>query len=269
MKIIVSHDVDHLCRNDHYRDLVYPKLWIRSTLNLLKNKCTFDEWRLRMLSPFESQRHRIPELCEFDKTNDIPSTFFFGVNNGVGLSYSLDNAKQWVKYVKSKGFEVGVHGIAFDNYYQMKEEHEVFQAICGDLDFGIRMHYVRTTANTLQYLDNCGYKYDSSVFTGNSIKPKECYKVGKMIEFPVSVMDSYLVGNYEEMGMSTQKILLAAEKSSVRYFVILFHDIYFSDAYVNKKKWYINTIQNLKSRGYEFVSFNDAVDEVRGMNFNV
>ena len=36
MKIIVSHDVDHLYGSDHYKDLIYPKLWLRETLSLLK-----------------------------------------------------------------------------------------------------------------------------------------------------------------------------------------------------------------------------------------
>lgn len=36
MKVIISHDVDHLFRDDHYRDLIYPKLWVRSSLELIK-----------------------------------------------------------------------------------------------------------------------------------------------------------------------------------------------------------------------------------------
>lgn len=28
MKIIISHDVDHLYRSDHYKDLIIPKLFV-------------------------------------------------------------------------------------------------------------------------------------------------------------------------------------------------------------------------------------------------
>ena len=55
MKVIISHDVDHLFRDDHYRDLIYPKLWVRSSLELIKRKYSVREWFYRMLTPFSEE----------------------------------------------------------------------------------------------------------------------------------------------------------------------------------------------------------------------
>lgn len=39
MKIIVSHDVDHLYPSDHFlKDLILPKMWVRSFLHLCGEK---------------------------------------------------------------------------------------------------------------------------------------------------------------------------------------------------------------------------------------
>ena len=92
MKVIISHDVDHLFRDDHYRDLIYPKLWVRSFLELIKRKYGVREWFYRMLTPFSKKRHHIPEIIAFDRDNGIESTFFFGMANGLGMSYSLERA---------------------------------------------------------------------------------------------------------------------------------------------------------------------------------
>ena len=99
MKVIISHDVDHLFRDDHYRDLIYPKLWVRSSLELIKRKYSVREWFYRMLTPFSEERHHIPDTIAFDRKNGIESTFFFGMANGLGMSYSLERAKDVIHYV--------------------------------------------------------------------------------------------------------------------------------------------------------------------------
>ena len=56
MKIIVSHDVDHLYGKDHwFRDMIYPKLWVRSLIWLIKRKITFKEFFLRCISCFKGK----------------------------------------------------------------------------------------------------------------------------------------------------------------------------------------------------------------------
>lgn len=105
MKIIVSHDVDHLFREDHYRDLIYPKLWIRETISFLNRKISTKEWFLRVISPFRKKRHNIEQLIDFDSANNVPSTFFFGMSTGLGMSYRKSVALPVIKLVHEAGFD--------------------------------------------------------------------------------------------------------------------------------------------------------------------
>lgn len=105
MKIIVSHDVDHLFATDHINDLIYPKLWVRETLRFMKGRISFKEWYLRMFSPFKRIRHCINEVMSFDRAHGIPSTFFFGMEKGLGMSYKREKALPIIKRVYENGFD--------------------------------------------------------------------------------------------------------------------------------------------------------------------
>ena len=151
MKIIVSHDVDHLYPSDHiFRDLIFPKLWVRSSIEMLQGKIDFKTWFYRIISIFEYRMNRIPEIIEFDKKNEIPSTFFFGMDNLLGMSYKKEAAKPWIYFVKDKGFDVGVHGVDIDNVEKMEKEYKSISEISGMLNFGIRTHYVRYNETTFK-----------------------------------------------------------------------------------------------------------------------
>ena len=216
MKIIISHDVDHLFRNDHYRDLIYPKLWIRSTLELLKREYGVHEWFFRMLTPFSKKRHHIPEVIAFDRANGIESTFFFGMDNGLGMSYSVERAKPVIHYVAEQGFDVGVHGIAYNDASRIQAEYESMKNILGRGDFGIRTHYVRFDDTTFSLFAKSGYFFDTSEFdkrTGGSLKSP--YKVGDMwqeaIQYIVNNSLSYLI--YGLLLFAAGKTLDVVQKS--------------------------------------------------------
>ena len=268
MKIIISHDVDHLFRNDHYKDLIYPKLWVRSTIELLKKEYGVTEWFYRMLSPFNKVRNRIDDIMKYDGEKGIPSTFFFGMKNGLGMSYSIDRAKDVIHHVEIEGFDVGVHGISYSNVNEMLEEYEMFAQIIGHKDFGIRMHYVRFDKNTFNFLDKCGYKFDTTCFDKSNrdnclIKP---YKVGKMWEFPLNIMDGYLPPKLEQKKIETKRLISKAAQLGLPYLTILFHDYQFCKGFETEKKWYIWTINYLISEGYKFISYKDAIKELEENN---
>ena len=131
-KVIVSHDVDHLFAGDHwFRDLIYPKMWVRTTLQFLKRQITAKEWWLRNTSCFRKNRHNIDALMDFDEQNGIPSTFFFGMKQGLGMSYKPAEAKPVIMKVHDRGFSAGVHGIEYQDIEGMKEEYNTFrQFLC-------------------------------------------------------------------------------------------------------------------------------------------
>ncbi|MCO7123747.1 hypothetical protein NIA71_17620 [Ihubacter massiliensis] len=263
MKIIVSHDVDHLYRDDHYKDLIYLKLWVRSTLEFFKREYGIREWFLRMCSPFRKERHRIYDMMEFDKKKGIPSTFFFGMENGLGMSYKRDKAVPLIKYVDEYGFEVGVHGIEYQHIEKMKQEYESFRRILQRNDFGMRMHYVRFDETSFEKLSKCGYQFDSTEFdkeVGTQIKKP--YKVNGMWEFPLTIMDGYLPKEKNEKKEKTIELINKAEASGLPYLTLLFHDYQFCSGYASERDWYVWIISWLKDNGYEFISYRDAIDEL-------
>lgn len=263
MKIIISHDVDHLYRTDHLKDLIYPKLWVRETMNVFKGRITFRNWYLRMISPFNKIRHHINEVMEFDRKNGVPSTFYFGMSKGLGMSYGYQKAVPVIENVIQQGFEIGVHGIDYLTQEGINKEHERFREIIKNDDFGIRMHYVQYNKDTFRKLNKVKYLYDTSEFEkskGNCIKSP--YKVDKMWEFPLCIMDTYLPYDLDQAKELTIKLIQKAENKNLSYFSILFHDYQYCDAYSVYRDWYQWIIGWLKEQNYEFISYKNAVKEL-------
>lgn len=266
MKIIISHDVDHLYPKEHLKDLILPKLMIRSTMKILLGKITVKEWFLRIRTPFDKKMNYIEELMKFDKENNVRSTFFFGMDNCLGMSYDSRLAIPYIKMLNENGFDTGVHGCDYANFENIKKEYDKFTTIQEKEVFGIRMHYVRYDEQTFSKLSEAGYLFDTSEFdkkTGFLIK--EPYKVGNMWEFPLCVMDSYLPYDLEKTKSITLDVLEKAESMDIRYFTILFHDIHYCDNYSVYRDWYEWFVDYAISKKYKFVSYMDAIDELEEM----
>ena len=269
MKIIVSHDVDHLYGSDHYKDLIYPKLWLRETLSLLKRNITFSQWWRRLLGVFSKERNYIEQLMKYDEGNGIPSSFYFGMDNILGMSYKYIKAIPYIKKLQSHGFDVGVHGASFDDEESMLIEFNRFKEISGVSPLGIRMHYVRYDDETFEKLSRCGYLYDATEFVkSEGTCLKEPYKVGRMWEFPLNLMDGYLPKRPEGKKEASLRWLQEAEEKGLPYFSILFHDYQFCDGYAYERDWYMWLVEYLKKRGYTFISYLDAVQELEGIDSN-
>lgn len=264
MKIIVSHDVDHLFGRDHWlRDLIYPKLWVRETISLLRGRIPFKEWFFRCISCFKHKRNYVPELIQFDKTHGIKSTFFFGMNQGLGMSYKPIEAKEMIHFVREQGFDAGVHGICFDDLAGIEKERHTFTNLMGFEPAGIRMHYVRFNESTFQLLNKNGYSFDSTEFDKREgLCVKAPYKVGSMWEFPLCVMDSYLPYNLQQAKDITMEALQTANNKQIEYFTILFHDTHYGKEYSVYKEWYEWLIKYAEKQKIEFISFSDAIKEL-------
>lgn len=268
MKIIISHDVDNLYGRDHwFRDLTYPKLWVRETISMMRGRTPFREWFLRCISCFRHKRNYIPELVQFDKAHGIKSTFFFGMNQGLGMSYQPEEAKEMILFVKEQGLDVGVHGICFDDIKGIEKEKKTFSNLTGFEPAGIRMHYVRFNDATFQMLDKSGYLFDSTDFDkGEGLCVKAPYKVGSMWEFPVCVMDSYLPYDFQQATDITLKAMEKAKHDQIEFFTILLHDPHFGKEYARYKAWYEWIVEFAERQQMEFVSFMDAVQTLNEWN---
>jgi hypothetical protein len=261
MKVIISHDIDHLTVNEHLTDSIIPKFIIRNHIELIKGYISFNEYKLRWSKLFKNKWNNISELIEFNKKQDIPSTFFIGVNNGVGLNYSLELSAKWIERILKTETDCGVHGIAFNDFESVKKEHDTFKEISGLDNFGIRMHYLRNDDKTLGFLNKAGYIFDS---TDYGIKPD--YKIGKMHEFPLHIMDGYELESGKRWQSADTKTAIEttirkinkAINNNIDFLTILFHDRYFDDSFLSWKKWYTETIKYCKSQGFEFIDFRTA-----------
>jgi peptidoglycan/xylan/chitin deacetylase (PgdA/CDA1 family) len=245
-----------------------PKYLVRSSIELMNKSISMKEYSLRLKDILNNKWQNIEELIIFDKENGVNSTFFIGVSNGLGLSYSLKNAQYWIKYILKKGFSVGVHGIAYNNYDDMKKEYEVFNQISGQDNIGIRMHYLRYDSKTFDILNRVGYIYDSSIY-----ELKDPFKINKLWEFPLCLMDGYIIigkfhyqnNTIRQIKDATKKLIGNAFDKKLKYFTVLFHDRYFCDGFSTWKEWYIWLIEYLKKEKIEFVSFDKAIKELSGL----
>ncbi|MEG1723992.1 MAG: hypothetical protein RR313_01225 [Anaerovoracaceae bacterium] len=265
MKIIISHDVDHLYPTEHiFRDLIFPKLWIRSLLQLIKGDISFYSFYWRLLSVFDKRLHRIPEIIDFDKKMGINSTFFFGMDNILGMSYQKKKAKVWIQYVLEYDFDVGVHGVEIDDLTKMQEEYTAFQRLSGLDNFGIRTHYVRYNETTFKKMNEIGYLFDTSEFNKQEIEVLSPYKIGSMWEFPLHIMDGYVINNdLEAAKRNTILALQTARNNNIEYITFLFHDPMFNEkTHPLDKAYYEWFIQYCINAHYEFISYREAIQNL-------
>ena len=266
MKIIISHDVDHLDATDHLtKDLILPKLWVRSFLHLCAGKISFRTFWYRLTILFHNRMNRTEEVMEFDRAHGIPSVFFFGMDNILGMSYSQKKAAPVIRKVLDAGFDAGVHGVDYQDMENMRREHDDFATLSGTASFGIRTHYVRFDDETFSKMEQAGYLYDSSWFNKQELDIRAPYKVGAMWEFPLHIMDGYICepGHLEEGLQATFAAIRQAEEQGMPYCTILFHDYQFDDRYdPQMKQWYEETVRYCEEQHYEFISYRDAIKEL-------
>lgn len=266
MKIIISHDVDVLYVKEHiFRDLRIEKMMVKSVLRFLSRKIPFKVFVNRYKMIFGGRMHRLDEVMEYDRKHSIPSTFFFGMNQGLGMSYFKSEAAPEIERVIQNGFDVGVHGIDFENQEIISSEHDSFENITGMTSFGIRNHYVRFNDDTFTMMNKAGYLFDSTYFNKMNVEIRAPFKVGNMWEIPLFIMDGYVIteGKLSESIEKTKQVIRRAEESDMPYCTILFHDQYFDEnCYPVWKEWYCNTVEYCEKQGYEFISFRDAVKEL-------
>lgn len=230
----------------------------------IKGQIGFGIFFNRFISVFDKRMNRIPELCEFDKNNGIKATYFFGMANTLGMSYKKENAKPWIEYVKNKGFDAGVHGCDFVNQDNISKEHDAFACLTGEKSFGIRNHYVRYDNDTFNKMNAAGYLFDSTEFNKKSLEHKDPYKVGSMWEFPLSIMEGYVLHHdLNEAKEIVSGFISETQSKGGQYITILFHDSFYNEkCYPLEKEFYEWLIFYLKSQQFEFVSFKEAIKEL-------
>jgi hypothetical protein len=267
MKFIISHDIDHFYWSDHFfKDLFIQKYIVKNFYYLTRRKISFDLFRVRM-GLFSSNRiSRLTELTEFNVRNKVPATYFCGVRNALNLSYSLQTATQIRNYINQAGFPLYIHGISFEHQKEMEQEKQRFVNLIGDKEFmGIRMHYLRNSAKTLAALSQLRYDFDSTIYD-----LKDPYFIDGMIEFPVSLMEvylmSYLENDLERVKRETLSQIERATQKKLKYFTVIFHDHHFSEGFPLHKAWYEWFIGFLRDKDLPMINFEQASIELKKLN---
>lgn len=243
-------------------------MWIRTTIQVLKGDVRLSEWILRNSSCFRKNRHNLEAQMNYDKQHGIKSVFFFGMNQGLGMSYKPQEAKEMIDIVHANGFLVGVHGIDYESFDGIKREYDTFVSTMGFAPCGIRMHYVRFNDETFKKLDEVGYIFDCTEFNKKCCGTrKNPYKVKNMWEFPLTIMDGYLPQNFEKAKLKTMEILQECKDKHIDYISILFHDYQFCNDYVDIRNWYIWLMEYFEnSNEYEFISYIEAINRLEENN---
>lgn len=266
MKAIISHDIDHLTVSEHLlRDLIVPKFMVRTNIELALGKIGFDEYFLRWNDFLKNKWQNIDELIAFNKTINIPSTFFIGVDKGIGLNYSNAAAVVWVKRILEQGESVGIHGICYQSSERVRHEKESFEKAFHLKPKGMRMHYVKRNDKTLDYFNKAGYIYDTTVHAYENP-----YKIGQMWEFPFQMMDGWIIENgkkwqsqnLEQSKEATKKSIEKAFDNNLKYIGIDFHDRYFSKSFKTWMDWYLWLCDYLIQNKITFTSFDAAINEL-------
>jgi len=262
MKAIISHDIDHITVSEHFfRDLIIPKFIFRMKLELLTGKISAREYLLRWGEIFKNKWQNIDELISFNNASGIPNSFFMAVNKGIGLKYSNDLALIWIDQMKTRNCEIGNHGICFENLIDVIMEKHIFSKLSSLPNMGIRMHYLKKTENTLSYLSRAGYVFDSS-----TQEFKNPYKIGAMWEFPIQIMDGWIIQNERRWQTSnlvkakdeTKIIINKAFEQKLDYITIVFHDRYFNKGFKTWLEWYMWLVDYLNQNDIEFINFGTA-----------
>lgn len=264
MKIIVSHDVDHLCWGEHWlRDTYIPRYLVRQACNRLRGRLSPELWRLRQTAPFRARPlHNLDELVRFDREQAVPATYFVGVRRGLGMSYGAAAARSVVAWMRAQGCAVGVHGVAFRDAVGVRREREAFAALLPPATrFGVRNHYLRSGERTLALQAAAGYLFDS---TQAAAGPP--YAAHGIAEFPVSLMDTDLIREdssqrLPELQAATEQLVGAAECAGWSHFTLIYHDVYHCARYPLHRSWYEWLIPWLRVR-FVFEDFATAAQRL-------
>lgn len=255
MKVIISHDIDHLFWTEHLFD-TYILGQIKHSINggvpsLLKTLKRFGRNRL----------HNLYELNNFNEKKGIRAHYFVGAKKGLNLSYNIKKFEALGNWLIHESNELGLHGQSPSSLSSLLEEKNRIESLFGNtLSNGIRNHYLKKTDSTLEIMSNAGFTFDSTYY--GKIEP---FKYQNIWEIPLTIMDCYEVEQKKSHSYNLKKshsLLQDCLENKHKYFVINFHDIYYNEAFPHYKKWYESLIQECLNLGLNFTTFSKAVNEL-------
>ncbi len=174
-------------------------------------------------------------IGEKEAAQGLRSSFYF-----LSAEYSLEKVRKPASRLRSKGWEIGLHGDfgTHDSEREMKKAVERLTKGLGIRPVGLREHYLRFDwAKSWKIFEDCGFDYDTTV--GNNDKlgfklglatpfhpPDEQWRPMRLLELPLSLMDTTLWGylkKSEEEGHEDVRKAMGMVKEVEGLFTLLWH----------------------------------------------
>ncbi|MEQ8190914.1 MAG: polysaccharide deacetylase family protein [Candidatus Eremiobacterota bacterium] len=244
--------------------------------------------------------------CGINHIMDISDRFsarvLFFVDIAEAWDYGRDRIADVIRHIRNRGHDVGVH-IHPDHIadkdrfflweYTKEEQYEIIKKctdlyveITGEQPLAFRAGKYGANQDTLNILDDLGYKYDFSQFFGQKwcgIKPPVAItlpqKIKGLIEIPVIVFRSFKLGKiirYDKLDAqidsSEYKHIMQTICSDKRNIIVslFFHSFSMLDwrkdpdqpvLIPNEEKKFIKALEYIhKSEGFEFISLDDLTN---------
>ena len=166
--------------------------------HILQRKDRFDE-KLFEITPIDKLYRNFSEFMEIEEKYGVKSTFFFRTQyeNGDYKDYHDD-----IKKLVNGGWEIGLHSdpASIGDIEKIKKEKINLEKLTNSKISGNRVHFLSNDRQLPKKLSELDFIYDSS-----NRKTKDSISVDDMgyqiidniIEFPVTLMDTYLFTVYE------------------------------------------------------------------------
>ncbi|HJT85462.1 MAG TPA: hypothetical protein VJ697_13360, partial [Nitrososphaeraceae archaeon] len=154
----------------------------------------------------ENLYYNFPELMDLEERLSLRSTFFFRTHyeNGNYLDYEDE-----IKSLLDGNWEIGLHmdGQSINNLDLIKNEKSNLEILTKKPIYGNRVHYLNFDDKLLSNLFQAGFTYDSTMKKykyRTSIDDMNYRKMNEIIEFPITIMDTYL---FTYLGVTEKNIL--------------------------------------------------------------
>jgi len=299
--VCLTHDVDHPSIRQHKWDHTVFGFLYRALFGSLRNlvrgrislRILLTNWAAALKLPLVHLGVAKDFWRDFDEQylaleDGLASTFFvipFKNNSGLVIegkaprlraaSYGAGEIVDVIGKLTAAGREVGLHGIdAWCDSAKGRLEFEEIRRLTGNLEVGVRMHWLYYDQQSPAVLEKAGADYDSTVgyneVVGYRAGTAQAYRplgVNCLLELPMHVMDTALFYG-GRMGLSREEAMPILEhliQNAERFggcLTINWHD----RSLAPERLWdacYRDLLQELKNRGAWFATAGQAVSWFR------
>jgi len=267
--VCLTHDIDQIYPTFKYRIYTSLKYGFKGLFNKSFNRLLYRD------NPYWNFK----EIIEIEKKYNAKSTFYFiATEKGFhGRHYKIEALRNVLKFIKSNGWDIGLHGAysSYDNYKKMIEEKNNLENVTADYINSYRNHYLRfKIPDTWENLNKAGIKCDTTFgypdnigFRNGLCHPFKPYNLEKnqtidIWELPLNIMDSTLF-QYKKLNVDSAwnkcKKLIDKVEQLNGLVTILWHNSSFDDIY---RKGWGRLYERLLDYCYKRNAWLASVDEI-------